>query len=103
MDFAALNPSYFAGPTEALYIRRTKGWRIMTKLFEQGIEAVRGLPEDRQDLAGELLLALAARNEPRYSLTPDQIEDVKLAIAEADRGDFASEEEMAALWKKCGL
>jgi predicted transcriptional regulator len=38
-----------------------------------------------------------------YRLTPEQIEEVKLAIAEADRGEFATDEEMAELWKKCGL
>ncbi len=74
----------------------------MTKLLEEGIKAVQGLPEDRQNDAGEMLLAIAG-NSDRYQLTPEQIEDVKLAIAETDRGEFASDEEMAALWKKCGL
>jgi hypothetical protein len=74
----------------------------MTKALEKGIAAARELPAERQDLAGELLLAIAGRAEPRLTLTPEQIEDVKLAIAEADRGEFATDEEMAALWKKCG-
>lgn len=73
----------------------------MTKLFDKGIEAVRGLPADRQDMAGELLLSLA-QAEPRYRLTPEQIADVKLAMAEADRGEFASDQEMAATWQKFG-
>lgn len=74
----------------------------MTKLLEKGIEAMRDLPADRQDLAGELLLSLAA-NEPQFSLTAAQIEDLKLAIAEADRGEFATDQEMADTWKKFGL
>jgi hypothetical protein len=74
----------------------------MTKLLDKGIEAVRSLPEERQDLAGELLLALAGQRRIA-SLGLEQIEDVKLALAEADRGEFATDEEMAALWKKCGL
>lgn len=73
----------------------------MTKLLLKGIEAVQGLPADRQDLAGEILLSLAG--EPRYRLTPEQIEDLELSIAEADRGEFASDEEVAAMWKKFGL
>jgi len=48
----------------------------MTRLLEQGIEAVRALPEDRQDMAGQLLLNIA-RNDPRYRLTIEQIEDIK--------------------------
>jgi hypothetical protein len=74
----------------------------MTKLLEKGIEAMRDLPADRQDMAGELLLSLAA-NEPQFGLTATQIEDLKLAIAEADRGEFATDQEMADTWKKFGL
>ena len=75
----------------------------MTKLLEQGIKAVQGLAEERQDVAGEVLLSIANSTSSLYRLTPEQIEDVTLAIAETDRGEFASDEEMEALWKKCGL
>jgi hypothetical protein len=37
----------------------------MSRLFEQGIEAVKELLLDRQDLAGGVLLRLAA-NRPQY-------------------------------------
>ena len=73
---------------------------VMTKLLEQGIEAVKALPADRQDLAGELLLALAGIAEQNYGLTPDQIEDLKISIAQADRREFATDEEVEAVWKK---
>jgi hypothetical protein len=75
----------------------------MTKLLENGIDAVRDLPADQQNLAGEMLLSLAEQSKRRPRLTPAQIDDARLALAEADRSDFATEEEMAALWKKCGL
>jgi len=71
----------------------------MTKLLEKGIAAIRALPEERQDMAGELLLSIA-RSEPQYRLTSEQIQDVRLALEEADRGEFASEKEMAETWKK---
>ena len=74
----------------------------MTELLDRGIRAVRQLPAERQDMAGELLLALAA-SEPQYGLTRDQIEDVKLAVKEADRGEFATDGEIAETWKKFGL
>jgi hypothetical protein len=74
----------------------------MTKLLEQGIAAVRNLPSDRQDMAGELLLGIAGAKGD-YWLTPEQIEDVKIAIEQADRGEFATDAEMAATWKKFGL
>jgi hypothetical protein len=74
----------------------------MTKLLEQGIRAIQELPAERQDMAGELLLTLAA-GEQRYGLTREQIEDLKLAVEEADRGEFATDNEMIETWKKFGL
>jgi hypothetical protein len=71
----------------------------MTKLLEKGIEAVRALPQDRQDMAGQLLPSLAA-TELQYRLTPEPLQDVQ---AEADRGEFASDKEMAETRKKFGL
>jgi hypothetical protein len=49
----------------------------------------------------KLPLSAPSRRQPR--LTPEQADDVRLAVAEADRGDFATDEELAVLWKKCGL
>lgn len=73
----------------------------MTKLFELGVEAIEALPPDRQDFAGTVLLKIAdASRPPAYTLTPEQIEDVKLAIAEADRGEFATDEEMEEFWRR---
>jgi hypothetical protein len=74
----------------------------MTKLLEKGIEAVRALSAERQDLAGELLLRLA-NTKPQYQLSPEQIEDLRRALAEADRGEFATDHEIAETWKKFGL
>jgi hypothetical protein len=74
----------------------------VTTLLDQGIEAILELPDEGRDMAGEILLALAAAG-PRYELTPEQIEDLKLSIAQADRGEFASDEDVAKMWKKFGL
>jgi hypothetical protein len=74
----------------------------MTKLLDEGIQAVRELPPDRQDMAGELLLTLAS-SDPQYRLSREQIEDLKLALEETDQGNFATEAEMAETWKKFGL
>jgi len=74
----------------------------MTKLPKRGIEAVRSLPAHRQDMAGEILLGLAGKAPLDDQLTPEQLDDLKVAIGQADRGEFATEEEMAAVWKKFG-
>ena len=71
----------------------------MTKMLERGIKAVEALPPDRQDMAGELLLAIAGMGAARFGLTPEQIEDLKASIAEADRGEFASDVEIEEMWR----
>jgi hypothetical protein len=71
----------------------------MTKLLDQGIQAVRDLPAERQDMAGELLLTLAS-SDSQYKLTPEQIKDLRLAV---DRGEFATADQIADTWKKFGL
>jgi len=71
----------------------------MTKLFQLGIKAVEALPPDQQDRAGELLLELATAAPRRFGLTPEQIEDLKESLAEADRGEFASDAEIAEMWR----
>jgi hypothetical protein len=70
----------------------------MTELLRLGIAAVRELPPDRQDLAGRLLLELATSSP--YQLTPEQIEDLQASIEEADRGIFATEDEVAEMWRR---
>ena len=75
----------------------------MSKLLEQGIDAIRELPEENQDFAGELLLAIAGRGRGGLTLTAEQIEKVKIGFAEADRGEFATDDEMRETWKKFGL
>lgn len=71
----------------------------MNKLLEEGIAAARKLPEEEQTLAGELLMTLAMRPE----LSPGQIEEVRLAQAEAAQGAFASDEHIAAFWERAGV
>lgn len=72
----------------------------MTKLLEHGIKAVEALPPDRQDVAGRLLLEFARQATPEYTLTPEQLEDVRLALEEMDRGEFATDEEIEAVWRR---
>ncbi|HZQ13268.1 MAG TPA: hypothetical protein VFB31_10720 [Pseudolabrys sp.] len=77
----------------------------MTKLLQEVIERVRKWPEDRQDDAARLLLDLEAQQNNAYRLTSAQIEEVIKIRGELheESAQFASDEDMAALWKKCGL
>jgi len=50
-----------------------------------------------------MLLAIAGRRRADLRLTGEQIDNVKIGLAEADRQEFASDDEMRETWKKFGL
>jgi predicted transcriptional regulator len=75
----------------------------MTKVLEDVIEKVRRLPEDRQAYVAEVLEQIVA-NDGDLFVVPDEHRAAVLdGLGQAERGEFATDEEMAALWKKCGL
>ncbi len=70
----------------------------MIKVLEQAIAKVRALPEDKQRLAAELLEELAT--EKIYVLSADERTAVHEGLAEADQGDFISDDEANALLRR---
>jgi predicted transcriptional regulator len=75
----------------------------MTKLLERALEAVQALPPEAQDDLARLLLQLTGDDEPVVELTPEEAADLDASLAEADRGEFATDEEIRAIWAKCRL
>jgi hypothetical protein len=75
----------------------------MTRLLEQAIETVSALPDDVQDDLARMLLQLAGVEQPLYELTPEEAADIDASLAEAERGEFATDEEVCAMWAKHGL
>lgn len=74
----------------------------MTKLLEQAIEEVRKLPESEQDEAAEVLFALAEKTKGPYRLSEDERIAIDRALAAMDRGEFATDEEMAEIFGNLG-
>ena len=74
----------------------------MTKLLERALEAVQALPPEAQDDLARLLLQLTDNDEP-VELTSEEAADLDASLAEADRGEFATDEEIRAIWAKCRL
>jgi hypothetical protein len=77
----------------------------MTKLLRDVIARVQTWPDDRQDEAARLLLDLEAQRTNAHRLTPEQmkeVEDIQRQLRDGSMS-FATDEEMAALWKKFGL
>ena len=76
----------------------------MSNLLNQGIDAIRSSPNERQDVAGELLLKLATpETGRRYNLSAADIAAVRKGLQQADRAEFVPEEEMTAFWRRCGV
>jgi hypothetical protein len=75
----------------------------MTRLLEQAIETVRVLPDDVEDDLARTLLQLAGVEQPPYELTPEEAADIDASLAEAERGEFATDEEVRAMWAKHSL
>lgn len=76
----------------------------MTKLLDKALEAVRRLPSDEQDdIAHVVLRLMGADDEPVVPLTPDEQAAIATSKAAAARSEFASDDEVRAVWAKHGL
>lgn len=76
----------------------------MTKLLDRALEAVRGLPPDAQDDIAQVVLRLVgAGDETPVPLTPEEAAAIASSKAAAARGEFASDDEVRAVWAKHGL
>lgn len=76
----------------------------MTKLLEAAIAKVRELSEAEQDAAADALFAHIAGSHRTYRLAPEQVVDVRRIQQDLRDGNthLATDEEMAAFWKKLG-
>jgi len=75
------------------------------KDLEDLMERVRHWPERRQEDAAEVLREMERQDTSDYRLTDAQAEEVariRRDIREG-KGKFATDEQMVALWKSCGL
>lgn len=70
--------------------------------LEELMERVRHWPKERQEDAAEVLLEMERQDASRYRLTDAQAKEVA-RIQRDGRATFATDEQMAALWKSCGL
>ena len=75
----------------------------MTKLLEHAVETVRGLPPEMQDDLARILLQLVGEDQPAVRLTVEEEASFKDSLAEAERGEFATDEQVQAIWAKHGL
>jgi len=69
----------------------------MIKVLEEAIEKVKKLPEDRQVYVAEVLEQIAAAGSDVFDVPGEHRAAVVEGLGQAERGEFACDEEMAAL------
>jgi hypothetical protein len=72
----------------------------MTKLLEQALEAVRRLPAESQDEIARAMLHWAHSEAEPEPIDPAHLADVLESLAQAQRRKFASDEEVAAAFRR---
>lgn len=75
----------------------------VTRLLEQALATVSALPDDVQDELAHMLLQCIGAEPLPYELTPEEHADLDASLAEEERGEFATDEEVRAMWAKHGL
>ena len=76
----------------------------MTKLLDQALELARSLPSEAQDDIARIVMQLAVNEESEpVALSADERIAIATSKAAAARGEFATDEQVRAVWAKHGL
>lgn len=71
----------------------------MTKLLDEALEAVRRLSDDSQDEIARAMLDLAGGDGPPEAIDPAHLPAVLEGLAQARRGQFASDAQVEAAFR----
>ena len=75
----------------------------MTKLLEKALARVGELSDEEQARLALILLSMSDDDERAEDMDEDTRKAIQEGLEQARRGEFASDEEVAALWKRHGL
>ncbi|MEA2877166.1 MAG: hypothetical protein QOF14_2362 [Hyphomicrobiales bacterium] len=75
----------------------------MNKRLETLVERVSALPEEAQEELLDHVALIEARQSGLYRLTDEERAAVKKGLEAAERGEFVSDEDMAAFFKRHGV
>lgn len=72
----------------------------MTKLLERAFEAARSLPPSMQDEMARVIIAMTGEETPAVQLTPEEEASLEESLAQAERSEFATDDQIRAIWAK---
>ena len=75
----------------------------MTELLDRAVASLQALPPDAQDDVARLLLQWVGEEQALVQLTAKEEASFVESLAQADRREFASDEDVQAIWAKHGL
>ena len=75
----------------------------MTELLQQAMDRAKSLAPDLQDEIARVVLSLVGDDDVRVTLTPEEDAAIVRSMEAADRGEFATEAQIHAVWTKYGL
>lgn len=70
--------------------------------LKQMLPTIENWPAEDQEALAEAAREIEAERCGVYVLSPEEDAAVDEGLAQADRGDFASDSEVAALWRRYG-
>ena len=74
----------------------------LTKRLESIVETAKAWPVERQEAAADMLEQMDRLSTRAYQLSAEEAADIEEALLEVQRGEFASDAEVAAMFARGG-
>ena len=75
----------------------------MSPTTKRLLEQVESWPREDQEELAECAREIEARRSGVYVVDEEEDTAIREGLAQLDRGEWVSEEEMRSFWKRCGL
>ncbi len=75
----------------------------MADLLDQALRAARDLPPATRDDIARLVLMISGEDQPPVQLTPEEEASFTQSLAQAARREFATDDQVRAVWAKHDL
>jgi hypothetical protein len=75
----------------------------MTINLKKVLQLAEGWPQQDQEELAQIAVEIELRRRGPYQATPEELKAIDKGVAAADRGEFASDEDVAALLAKFRL
>ena len=75
----------------------------MTPTTKKLLERLESWPVEDQEELVEVARQIEARRGGSYTPTPDEEKAIREGLAQLERGESLSEQDMRSFWKRCGV